>query len=326
MYKRVGIVLAIICFLEIVSNGTGQTTGDDLSTGVTSGMTSAVPTTASNYADWEVICNGTFCSYNLHAPATDPEQLSQTFTSVNMTYWQTEGLFNNANDIASEHTSIIQGFINLLNETKQNLSSALIVAQDKLNMALVELNDINDTVSLAQCFLSQAAINIPCYAKCNATYSGDTACIRTTTTTTAGNVATCQCPGNLDPDSCAKVGCISKVNGGQVVNQDGPFWSPGYNGSSGTYEGNLDCQWIMSQAGKKMNITVNAFKTASDATLTIQTSTGNMALSGDLSGNLDLYNRRVQSTTEDATTVIFQFTNTNAGSPGDYFNIEFAFI
>uniref|UniRef100_A0A914X638 CUB domain-containing protein n=1 Tax=Plectus sambesii TaxID=2011161 RepID=A0A914X638_9BILA len=142
----------------------------------------------------------------------------------------------------------------------------------------------------------------------------------------SGNVATCQCPGNLDPDSCGKVGCINKVNGGQVVNQLGPFWSPGYNGHTGSYGGNLDCQWIMSQCEQQMNITLKAFKTASDATLNIRTTSGNIALSGDLTQNLDLYNRRVQSTINGATTVLFEFTNTNAGSPGDYFDIGFTFI
>uniref|UniRef100_A0A914WQM2 Uncharacterized protein n=1 Tax=Plectus sambesii TaxID=2011161 RepID=A0A914WQM2_9BILA len=111
----------------------------------------------------------------------------------------------------------------------------------------------------------------------------------------SGNVATCHCPGNLDPDSCGKVGCVKKMNGGQVVNQAGPFWSPGYNGYNGTYGGNLDCYWILSQGGQQVNITLKAFKTASDATLTLRTNSGNYPLSGDLTNILDLINRRLQS-------------------------------
>uniref|UniRef100_A0A914XQU2 CUB domain-containing protein n=1 Tax=Plectus sambesii TaxID=2011161 RepID=A0A914XQU2_9BILA len=404
-----------------------------MSTSVTLGLTTANPAASSNYANWEVTCNGTLCSYKLHAPANNPTELDAIaikLSNASSALVGFQGIYDEAKAEAGNYTTLVNGYIADLMAFKLNLSATLNDTEKKLSDARDVLKNLQDTVYNATCILSNYAAIKTCYATCNPTCPATTTAApttraattaanpllttanvqptiagtsvtmptttastskvtttttspttttsttttttpttttSTTTTTTAttttptaattptprqtptnpchtknctgtlgfpgtcsfsGNVATCQCPGNLDPDSCGKVGCISKVNGGQVVNQLGPFWSPNYNGNSGTYDGNLDCLWIMQppQAGQTINITVLAFKTGSDATLAIRTKNGYFPLSGDLTDNLALINNRLQGSIAGSTSVTFEFTNTNAGSPGDYFKIGFAFI
>jgi hypothetical protein len=250
--------------------------------------TTEAPTTtqADVWAEFDLDCNTTanYCVYKINAPQIDAATYNEDSSKL-----QTEkdvylGLSSKAYYDSSSFfaNEVYQNYQNV-QELVQNLTMQMQALRDTVDEALADVQ--NQTA-----YISDALQNI------KATYSNLTTCyyqrcalvtpppITTTTTprpTTSDMCSgyscvtpsevenngtcliisgkpTCQCPGNLDQkNNCAQVGCYSPFTGSDGT-VPGPFWSPGFTGSTPvSYGKNLNCFYRITSKDN-VKITVKA--------------------------------------------------------------------
>uniref|UniRef100_A0A914VWK1 CUB domain-containing protein n=1 Tax=Plectus sambesii TaxID=2011161 RepID=A0A914VWK1_9BILA len=143
--------------------------------------------------------------------------------------------------------------------------------------------------------------------------------------------ALCNCPGNLDGSKlCLTGGCVPTSAGGMPITTKGPFWSPNYNGTYGTYTTGLDCEWILT-APENMKIFLNAtyfnMRPNSDV-LTIKNDSGQLDLNAG-TYLLDELNRQIARILNNSPILTLTLTTTSDGTaltPSNYFTLDYDFV
>jgi hypothetical protein len=251
--------------------------------------TTEAPTTtqADVWAEFDLDCNTTanYCVYKINAPQIDAATYNEDSSKL-----QTEkdvylGLSSQAYYDSSSFfaNKVYQNYQNV-QELVQNLTMQMQALRDTVDEALADVQNqtayISDALqniktiysNLTTCYYQRCALVTPPPITTTTTPRPTTSdmcsgysCVTPSEVENNGTCLiisgkpTCQCPGNLDQkNNCEQVGCYSSFTGLTDGTVPGPFWSPGYTGSTPvSYGKNLNCIYKISSQNS-LKITVNS--------------------------------------------------------------------